>query len=255
MTPGVLLRTRLIEPCLPSPAEKPPSGLGWLHEIKHDGFRLMARRDAAGVRLLTRHGHDWTYRFPLVREAVEALRVRSCLIDGEAIAFEADGLASFELLRGRRRDRQATLVAFDLVELDGRDLRREPLERRKAMLARLLRKPLPGPRAQRHLRGGGRRRVQARLRPRLRGHRVEGLGSRYRSGRSRDWLKFKNPAAPAVRREAEEDWSRTDGADPSGARRLSVPDWRLPAPPALMGDIAHGRYPSLFGLIAHWPAK
>jgi bifunctional non-homologous end joining protein LigD len=96
----VLLRSRFIELCLPSPAEKPPSGVGWQHEIKHDGFRLMARRDAARVRLLTRNGHDWTYRFPLIREAVEALRVRSCLLDGEAIAFEGDGMASFELLRG-----------------------------------------------------------------------------------------------------------------------------------------------------------
>lgn len=54
---------RLIEPCLPTPAEKPPTGRGWLHEIKHDGFRLMAQRDAARVRLLTRNGHDWTYRY------------------------------------------------------------------------------------------------------------------------------------------------------------------------------------------------
>jgi ATP-dependent DNA ligase len=96
----MLLRTHLIEPCLPSPAAKPPSGPGWLHEIKHDGYRLMARRAAAGVRLLTRNGHDWTHRFPLIREAVGGLRVRSCLIDGDAIAFGADGAASFELLRG-----------------------------------------------------------------------------------------------------------------------------------------------------------
>lgn len=64
----MLLRSRFIEPCLPSSAEKPPSGPGWLHEIKHAGFRMMAPRATAGVRLLTRHGHDWTARFPLVRE-------------------------------------------------------------------------------------------------------------------------------------------------------------------------------------------
>jgi hypothetical protein len=126
----MLLRTRPIEPCLPSPAEKPPSGSGWLHEIKHDGFRLMARRDAARVRLLTRNGHDWSYRFPLICDAVKALRVRSCLLDGEAIAFEDDGVASFELLRHRRHDRLVTLCAFDLLEFDGTDLRRETLERR-----------------------------------------------------------------------------------------------------------------------------
>jgi ATP-dependent DNA ligase len=73
------LRTRgtsgHIEPCLPSPAERPPSGDGWLHEIKHDGIRIMARRDGAGVRLITRHGNDFTTRFPL---AQRSQRARSC---------------------------------------------------------------------------------------------------------------------------------------------------------------------------------
>ena len=63
-------RASFIEPCLPSPADKPPSGPGWVHEIKHDGFRLMARRDPVGIRLLTRRGNDWSDRFPLVVEAV-----------------------------------------------------------------------------------------------------------------------------------------------------------------------------------------
>jgi ATP-dependent DNA ligase len=71
----MLLRSRqtpsaFIPPCLPSPAERPPSGTGWIHEIKHDSFRLMARRDAAGVRLLTRNGHDWAARYPLIVAAV-----------------------------------------------------------------------------------------------------------------------------------------------------------------------------------------
>jgi ATP-dependent DNA ligase len=128
-----MLRTRLpppgfIEPCLPTPAERPPSGPGWVHEIKHDGFRMMVRRDPAGVRLLTRNGHDWSARFPLIVQAVGALRARSCLIDGEAITYDDDGLASFELLRGRRHDRQVALCAFDLLELDGRDLRHIPLK-------------------------------------------------------------------------------------------------------------------------------
>lgn len=70
----MLLRTRHVEPSLPTPAEKPPSGPGWLHEIKHDGYRLMARRDAAGVRLLTRNGYDWAHRFPLIAEVSGALQ-------------------------------------------------------------------------------------------------------------------------------------------------------------------------------------
>jgi ATP-dependent DNA ligase len=64
-----------IEPCLPSPADKPPSGSNWIHEIKHDGFRLMARRDPVGIRLITRGGHDWSARYPLVVEAVKLPRI------------------------------------------------------------------------------------------------------------------------------------------------------------------------------------
>src|SRR3954451_21248610 len=70
---------RFIEPCLPSPADRPPSVSGWRHEIKHDGYRLMARRDPVGIRLITRRGNDWTQRYPLVVEAVNHLKVQSCV--------------------------------------------------------------------------------------------------------------------------------------------------------------------------------
>ena len=114
----MVLRSRpvasgFIEPCLPSPAERPPSGPGWVHEIKHDGFRLMARRDPAGVRLLTRNGNDWTPRYPLIFEAVNRLKVRSCLIDGEAVCCDDDGVPTFQKLRLRRDDRHVFLSAFD----------------------------------------------------------------------------------------------------------------------------------------------
>ena len=72
----MLRPSSFIKPCLPSPAEEPPSGDGWLHEIKHDGIRIMAHRDSAGVRLITRHGTDFTARFPLAVEAVSALSAR-----------------------------------------------------------------------------------------------------------------------------------------------------------------------------------
>ena len=89
-----------IAPCLPSLAKAPPKGSGWLHEIKHDGFRIMARRDADGVRLLTRQGNDMTRRFPLITAAIEKLSARSCVIDGEAIVCDESGLAVFDLIRG-----------------------------------------------------------------------------------------------------------------------------------------------------------
>ena len=85
-------RARFIEPCLPSSADKPPSGSNWIHEIKHDGFRLMARRDPVGIRLITRKGNDWTTRYPLVVEAMNHLKVRSCLIDGEVVCCDERGV-------------------------------------------------------------------------------------------------------------------------------------------------------------------
>jgi bifunctional non-homologous end joining protein LigD len=117
-------RARFIEPCLPSPAEKPPSGSNWIHEIKHDGFRLMARRNPVGIRLITGRGNDWTNRYPLVVEPVNHLKVRSCLIDGEVVYCDEKGVAAFQLLRQRRNEPKAILYAFDLLELNGADLRR-----------------------------------------------------------------------------------------------------------------------------------
>jgi bifunctional non-homologous end joining protein LigD len=198
-----------IEPCLPSPADQPPTGPNWIHEIKHDGFRLMARRDPVGIRLLTRNGHDWYPRYPAIVEAVNHLKVRSCLLDGEAVACDDQGLAVFDRLRYRRADGSVFLYAFDLLELDGQDLRREPLETRKATLASLLRGCRPGVCLNGHL-----EHEDAAVAFRhacvlgCEGIVSKRLGSPHRSGRSKDSLKFKNPAAPAVKREAEEDWEQ-----------------------------------------------
>jgi bifunctional non-homologous end joining protein LigD len=204
-----MLRATFIEPCLPSPADRPPSGSNWIHEIKHDGYRLMARRDPVGIRLLTRRGNDWSARYPLVVEAVNHLMVRSCLIDGEVVCCDDRGLAIFSTLRRRRNEPDAFLYAFDLLELDGLDMRREPIETRKATLASLLRKGKPGVRLNEHIaHPNGAAVFQHACKLGAEGIVSKRLGSRYRSGRSPDWLKFKNPEAPAVRREAEEDWGR-----------------------------------------------
>jgi ATP-dependent DNA ligase len=103
-----------------SPADRLPSGGDWVHEIKHDGYRLMARRDPIGIRLITRNGHDWSPRYPLIVEAVNRLKVRSCLIDGEAVVCDDNGLAVFERLRKVRRSPQLFLCAFDLLNLTAR---------------------------------------------------------------------------------------------------------------------------------------
>jgi bifunctional non-homologous end joining protein LigD len=133
--------TGFIEPCLPSPVPNPPDADGWVHEIKLDGFRLLARRDAAGVRLLTRRGIDWTTRYPSIAASVAALACRSCLIDGEVVICGEDGIPVFDRLRyGRQPQSEAVLFAFDLLELGAKDLRRAPLEERKEALAKLVRK-------------------------------------------------------------------------------------------------------------------
>ena len=111
----------------------------------------MARRDPVGIRLLTRRGNDWSSRFPLVMEAVYHLKVRSCLIDGEVVCCDEHGLAIFEVLRQRRHEASAFLFAFDLLELNGTDMRREPIEVRKATLASILRKSRPGVRLNEYL--------------------------------------------------------------------------------------------------------
>ena len=80
------LPAEFIAPCLPTKTDKLPSGRQWLHEIKHDGFRMLVRRDGSGVRLFTRNGHDWTGRFPLIARAALSLKGASYLIDGEAVA-------------------------------------------------------------------------------------------------------------------------------------------------------------------------
>ena len=88
-----------VPPCLPSKTHKLPSGREWLHEIKHDGFRVIARKNGAQVRLYSRPGNDLTYRFPLIVETLARLRSRSCIIAGEAVACDDSGVTSFDRVR------------------------------------------------------------------------------------------------------------------------------------------------------------
>jgi ATP-dependent DNA ligase len=111
-----------------------------LHEIKHDGFRVVARKDGPRVRLYSRPGNDLTHRFS---RDVGPLALGSCIIDGEAVACDDNGVASFNLIRYRRHDDRTFLYAFDLIELNGDDLRRDPLEVRKATLASIVAKLAP----------------------------------------------------------------------------------------------------------------
>jgi len=204
-----LTPTGFIAPCLPSPVAAPPSGPGWLHEIKHDGFRLMVRRDGERVRAFTRNGHDWASRYPAITSAAAALRAHSFLIDGEAVVADAQGVASFDLLRNVAHAKQAFVWAFDLLELDGEDLRAKPLERRKAALQTLLKRALFGLALNDAASGDGPALFRQACAMGLEGIVSKRATSRYRSGRSPDWLKVKNAQSAAAQREAVEDWGRS----------------------------------------------
>jgi bifunctional non-homologous end joining protein LigD len=190
-----------IEPCLPTNARAVPDGPQWVYEIKHDGFRFICWRVGDRVRVFSRRGVDHSDRAPAIAEALQALNVRSVTIDGEGVVCGPDGVTDFDRLRaamGRKGSRQAFLYAFDLLELDGQDLRREPWETRRAILITLLHKCGDGIRLSEH--------IEARDGTTIFGHAcamgLEGIVAKrrdrpYKSGRSPDWIKIKNPEHPA----------------------------------------------------------
>ncbi|MDI3560010.1 DNA ligase [Bradyrhizobium sp. Arg816] len=110
------------EPCIPTRHAKVPTGPDWIHEIKHDGYRLIVQRDGDCVRLFTRNGHDWSARYPRIVEAALRLRATSYVIDGEAVLLGADGVSDFEGLHSRKHDASVQLYAFDVLVADGEQL-------------------------------------------------------------------------------------------------------------------------------------
>jgi bifunctional non-homologous end joining protein LigD len=128
-------------------------------------------------------------------------------------------MPSFDRIRYRRHDASVFLYAFDLIELDGDDLRHEPIERRKVFLVRLLAKAPLGLQVNDHIVKPGDVVFRHACQLGFEGIVSKRLGSRYRSGRTRDWLKFKNPDAPAVKREAEEDWGKRRWRGPERAEK------------------------------------
>jgi bifunctional non-homologous end joining protein LigD len=130
-----------VPPCLATLHSDAPRGSEWLHEIKFDGYRIEARLDRGKVRLLTRKGLDWTHRFKPIAEAVAALDADTALIDGELVSEDDRGISSFSQLQTDLKDGRSGRLrycVFDLLYLDGRDLRAEPLVERKAALERLM---------------------------------------------------------------------------------------------------------------------
>jgi bifunctional non-homologous end joining protein LigD len=206
MLPRRIRTDGFVDPCIPSRAPKPPSGPEWVHEVKHDCYRLIVRRDGEAVRLFTRRGYDWTDRYPAIASAAAKLKARSFTLDGEAVVAGVDGVALFDALHRSGRVTDAILQAFDLLGLDGEDLRPLPLGRRKKRLARLLARMRAGDRHQQSHRRKRRGALPARLQDGPGGIVSERLTAPYRSGPSRDWLKVKNPDSPAMVRHRKGRW-------------------------------------------------
>jgi ATP-dependent DNA ligase len=199
---GRKLPIGFIEPCLPSPAKSAPIGPEWVHEIKHDGFRLMVLRDGDRVRLFTRRGYDWSDRYPRIIEAARKLEVRSFLIDGEAVCCREDGISDFEKLHSRQHDELVFLYGFDLLSLDGDDWRPHTLTHRKRQLQRLLFES-HGIRFSEHLEYDGATVFAHVCKMGLEGIVSKRRDAPYHSGRSRSWVKVRNPASPAMLRYEE----------------------------------------------------
>src|SRR3954452_4131887 len=130
------IRTRskppgFILPCQPALADRPPVGPGWLHEIKFDGYRVIARKDGDQVRIWARTTSDYSKAFTRIRDAVAALPIENAVIDGEAVVLRPDDRCGFEALRSREGQGEAILVAYDLMQVEGEDVRGEPLEQRR----------------------------------------------------------------------------------------------------------------------------
>jgi bifunctional non-homologous end joining protein LigD len=181
-----------ILPCRPTLVASPPTGPGWLHEMKHDGLRILVRKQGERVEVWSRRGALFNDRFPSIAEAVGALPVDTALIDGEAVTFLPDGHSDFAALRTKEGGERASFVAFDLLGLEDDDLRERPLEQRRDALARLVH-GADGVRFSEALAAEGAIVFAHACKLGLEGIVSKRAGSRYRSGTSRNWLKVLNP--------------------------------------------------------------
>jgi bifunctional non-homologous end joining protein LigD len=187
-----------IHPCQPTVAKQPPTGPGWAHELKHDGYRLQIHVRSGRVRLYTMNGADWTERYPRIVE--EAARLREpIIIDAEVVHLSANGAADFDALHSRTVDDRAIALAFDLL-MSGEDIRRQPLIERKKALRWVLRKSRGGIQYVEHTEGDGAEIFKAICKLGLEGIVAKKLDAPYKSGPSKAWLKIKNPKSPAATR-------------------------------------------------------
>jgi bifunctional non-homologous end joining protein LigD len=195
-----------VPPCIPTRAARPPARPDWVHEIKHDRSRLQVRRDGDSVRLFTRRGYEWSGRYPAIVMTAMQLGATSFTLDGEAVVCGPDGVAMFDALHRRGTVSEAMLYAFDLLALEGQDLRALPLGDRKKRLARLLGKRRIGIVISEHTDEDGATIFRQACKMGLEGIVSKRLSTPYRLGPSRDWIKVKNPDSAAMARHREDRW-------------------------------------------------
>jgi bifunctional non-homologous end joining protein LigD len=195
---------KAFEPCIPTASKKVPDRPDWIHEIKQDGYRMIVVRDHDQVKLITRNGHDWTKRYPWIVEAARKIRSTQFVLDGEACILNLQGAADFDDLHSQKHNDEVQLYAFDLLSIDGDDLRELPLHLRKNQLSRLLSRRVGGVQLAPFEQGEiGPDLFKAACTMGLEGIVSKRRDRPYRAGRSPDWLKAKNRDHPAMTRVME----------------------------------------------------
>jgi bifunctional non-homologous end joining protein LigD len=179
-----------IEPCQPVLSGIVPAGPDWTHELKHDGWRILARKDAGKVCLWSRNGREWTGDFPGIVAALAALPIQSCVLDGEAVAHNQDGWPDFPSLLSKQGRGSARLVCFDLLVVNGEDIRLWPLSERRSWLDELLKDAPEGLDFSEHL-DNGKALLKHACALNLEGIVSKRKSAPYRSGRSDSWRKIK----------------------------------------------------------------
>ena len=178
-----------IEPALASSIGKAPSGERWIHEIKFDGYRVQVHLANEAIKIFTRRGHDWTHRFKKIANDAWHISAGSAIIDGEVVAPAADGTTDFSVLQNELKGRSTAIVmiAFDLLYLNGYDLRKLPLIERKSLLKKLVDKTEI--QFSESFEVDGREMLKHACKTGLEGVVSKVRDSRYTSGRTNDWVK------------------------------------------------------------------
>jgi DNA ligase D-like protein (predicted ligase) len=183
-----------IKPQLPCLTDEPPEGEDWIHEVKHDGYRTLLVVERGQARAYTRNGFDWSQSYPGIVNAAASLNCRSAILDGEVIVQDGRGASDFEALKSAIKWQPHRLIfyGFDLLHLEGEDLRRKPLLERRARLKDLIGNDVACPlQFSEEFTGDSAAFFRACAKHGLEGVVSKLASSRYRSGRSKTWLKAK----------------------------------------------------------------